>query len=135
MDYPVPYATVHVEDTDCSFLGLFPVENPFAWFFPITCRREEIGTVRTDACGRFCIWIPRFEIDWILRFRRERICFPDIFVKPNLRDILPLLEAQPVRPHINDPDPPPQLTRRGPESLRQAERPARPADRRASHRA
>ena len=24
----VPNATVHVEDTDCSFLGLFPVENP-----------------------------------------------------------------------------------------------------------
>ncbi|MGQ0443877.1 MAG: hypothetical protein ACT4O2_01805 [Beijerinckiaceae bacterium] len=119
VDYPVPFATVHVEDTDCSFLGLFPAENPFAWFFPIFCRREEIGTGRTDACGRFCVWIPRFEIDWILRFRRERICFPDIFVKPNIRDILRLIEEQPVviRPHGPDPDPPPFVTRRGLQSV------------------
>src|SRR5215470_7967310 len=117
VDYPVPFATVHVEDTDCSFLGLFPVENPFAWFFPIICHREEIGSVKTDACGRFCVYIPRFEIDWILRFRRERICFPDIFVKPNIREILRLLEQQPIRPHGPDPDPGPLVTRRGLQSV------------------
>src|SRR5262245_23755809 len=26
IDYPVPYATVHIQDTDCSFLGLFPID-------------------------------------------------------------------------------------------------------------
>src|SRR6185437_14229776 len=36
-ELPVPFATVHVEDTDCSFLCFFPVENPWAWFFPIFC--------------------------------------------------------------------------------------------------
>src|SRR5689334_22525046 len=100
VEYPVPFATVHVEDTDCSFLGFFPVENPFLWLFPISCHREEIGSVKTDACGRFCVWIPRFEIDWILRFRRERICLPDVLVKPNIREILRLLDQPPVlRPH------------------------------------
>ena len=43
----VPNATVHVEDTDCSFLGFFPVEGPFWWlwwwFWPIFCHREEIA--------------------------------------------------------------------------------------------
>src|SRR2546425_1913931 len=72
VDHPVPFATVHVQDTDCSFLWFFPVESPWSWLFPIFCRREELGTVRTDACGRFCVWIPRFDIDWVLRFRIER---------------------------------------------------------------
>src|SRR6187431_2678877 len=56
----VPNATVHVEDTDCSFLGFFPVEGPFIWwwwFWPISCHREEIATTVTDKCGRFCVWI------------------------------------------------------------------------------
>ena len=30
----VPNATVHVEDTDCSFLGFFPVEGPWIWWWP-----------------------------------------------------------------------------------------------------
>src|SRR5215211_6466958 len=37
----VPNATVHIEDTDCSFLGLFPVEGPFIWwwwFWPVFCQ-------------------------------------------------------------------------------------------------
>jgi len=64
---PVPNATVHVEDTDCSFLGYFPEPWPWGWFFPLRCRREEIATVRTDECGRFCVLVPRWEIDRILR--------------------------------------------------------------------
>ncbi len=109
----VPNATVHVEDTDCSFLGFFPVEGPFSWWWwlwPIVCRREELATTMTDACGRFCVWVPRWEIDRILRFRLERICFPEI-VKPSLADILrrlgPIEEAPPFPPRPNPPDPPP----------------------------
>lgn len=74
----MPWATVHVEDTDCSLFGYFPHGWPWSWFLPLLCRREEIATAVTDACGRFCVWIPRWEIDWILRFRREGICLPDI---------------------------------------------------------
>lgn len=122
VEHPVPFATVHVEDTDCSFLGLFPTESPWSWFFPIFCRREEIATVVTDACGHFCVYIPRWEIDWILRFRRERFCFPDIFIKPSIRDILDGLQEVPHIPipkHL--PDPPPFLLKDGGLTLRQAE--------------
>ena len=113
-ELPVPFATVHVEDTDCSFLGLFPVESPWAWFFPIFCHREDIGTTTTDACGNFCVWVPRFEIDWILRFRRERICLPEIFVKPNLAEILRLAEEPAIPPHPI-PDPPPFISKLNPQ--------------------
>ena len=110
----VPNATVHVEDTDCSFLGFFPVEGPWIpwwWLWPISCQREEIATTMTDECGRFCVWVPRWDIDRLLRFRRERICFPDIF-KPTLRDILEDLgpgpiERPPIRVDPNPPDPAP----------------------------
>lgn len=107
----VPNATVHVEDTDCSFLGFFPVEGPFIWwwwFWPIHCHREEIATTRTDRCGRFCVWIPRWDIDRLLRFRLERVCFPEI-VKPTLREVLSeiALERPPIPVDPNPPDPPP----------------------------
>lgn len=106
----VPNATVHVEDTDCSFLGFFPVEGPFWWwwwFWPIFCHREEIATTITDQCGRFCVWIPRWDIDRILRFRHERVCYPYI-VKPSLADLLKEIGPGPVeRPPIKvDPNPP-----------------------------
>jgi hypothetical protein len=111
----VPNATVHVEDTDCSFLGFFPVEGPFFWwwwwFWPIFCHREEIATTMTDECGRFCVWIPRWDIDRILRFRLERVCFPD-FVKPSLADFLKEIgpgpfEQPPIKVDPNPPDPAP----------------------------
>lgn len=110
----VPNATVHVEDTDCSFLGFFPVEGPWIWwwwFWPVFCHREEIATTMTDECGRFCVWIPRWDIDRIIRFRKERICFPEIY-RPTIRDFLDELRPIPVkRPPFpippNPPDPPP----------------------------
>ena len=74
--YPVPFATVQVIDRDCDFWGYFPEGWPWAWLFPIICREEELTSVVTDACGNFCVWIPRFEIEWILRWREERFCFP-----------------------------------------------------------
>ena len=110
----VPNATVHVEDIDCSFLGFFPVEGPFWWwwwFWPIFCHREEIATTMTDECGRFCVWIPRWDIDRILRFRLERVCYPD-FVKPSLADFLKEIgpgpvEQPPIKINPNPPDPAP----------------------------
>src|SRR5690242_7452861 len=64
--YPVPYATVQVEDTDCSLLGYFPPFSNWSWYFPFHCNREVIASARTDACGNFCVWVPRWDIDWVL---------------------------------------------------------------------
>ena len=108
---PVPNATVHVEDTDCSFLGFFPVEGPWFhwwWFWPLFCQREEIATVVTDKCGRFCVSIPRWDIDRLLRFRLERVCFPEIY-RPTIRDLIDILRPKPFPPFPPGPgpDPPP----------------------------
>jgi len=112
-DWGVPGATVHVYDTDVNVFGYFPIGWPFGWFWPFFFRREEIASAVTDACGNFCVWIPRFEIDWVLRWRLERICFPEIFVKPNLRDLLDRLrEVVEIPPHIG-PDPGPLHFLRG----------------------
>ena len=111
VEYPVPYATVRVEDTDCSLLGYFPISARWSWFFPFHCRRETIATAVTDECGRFCVWIPRWDIDWVLRFRRERICFPIIFERPSLRDILEELIPERIPLPIPQPDPGPLATR------------------------
>jgi hypothetical protein len=89
VEYPVPFATVNVQDTDCDLLGYFPEASPWAWHFPIFCRRETIATVTTDQCGDFCVWVPRFEIEWIRRWRELRLCFPIIFNRPILKDLIP----------------------------------------------
>jgi hypothetical protein len=107
IEYPVAYATVHVEDTDCSLLGYFPVVSPWAWYFPFRCRREVIATVKTDKCGNFCVYVPRWDIDWILRWRRERICFPVIFERPSLADLLDHLIVREPIPFLPKPDPDP----------------------------
>ena len=104
--YGVPNATVYVEDTDCSFLGFFPVEHPWWWLWPITCHREVIATAHTDGCGNFCVFIPRWDIDRILRLRLKRICYPDIF-RPSIRDLVPELVLPPHCVNPNPPDPPP----------------------------
>lgn len=109
IEYPVPYATVHVEDTDCSLLGFFPKDSKWAWYFPFKCRREVIATVQTDECGRFCVWIPRWDIDWIRHFRRIHLCYPIIFERPSIRDlideIIPREYRIPFPPPGPDPDP------------------------------
>ena len=97
-ELPVAYATVEVEDTDCSFFGYFPVAARWAWYFPFRCRREVIATVKTDRCGNFCVYVPRWDIDWILRWRRERVCFPVIFERPTLADLLADLHPLPPVP-------------------------------------
>lgn len=109
-EYPVPFATVYVEDTDCNLISYFPSGHPWVWHFPFLCRREVIATTKTDKCGNFCVWVPRFDIDWILRWRKERICFPIIFHRPSISDFIPKLPpevAGPVWPPIPDPDPGP----------------------------
>lgn len=123
---PVPFATVHVLDADCSFLWFFPIESPWSWAFPIICNYEEIGTVTTDECGRFCVLVPRWDIDWILRWRIERRCAWDVFVKPTIRDLLDELrfpvEERPPRPGPwPEPDPPLLLRKTGGMLIRRAE--------------
>lgn len=106
VDYPVPYATVNVQDTECDLLTYFPLRSPWTWHFPLFCRRETIATVQTDACGNFCVWVPRFEIEWILRWRELRLCYPVIFNRPTLKDLIPPLRETPVRvPGHPDPGP------------------------------
>ena len=114
IEYPVPYATVEVEDTDCDLLGYFPPHYRWGWYFPFRCHREVIATALTDECGHFCVWIPRFDIDWVLRFRRERICFPIIFERPSLQDILQEVIGQHIPIPIPQPDPGPIGPRPGP---------------------
>ena len=110
IEYPVAYATVNVEDTDCSLLGYFPAASKHAWYFPFRCRREIIGTVKTDKCGNFCVYIPRWDIDWILTWRRERLCFPVIFERPTLAHILEELIPRELPPFPKPgPDPAPFL--------------------------
>jgi hypothetical protein len=112
VDYPVPFATVHVEDTDCRLLFYSPPGSLFSWFYPFFCRREEIATTRTDGCGRFCVWIPRWDIDWILTWRAKRICFPIIFQRPSWREILDDFRLIPKPPIPPDPDPGPLAVER-----------------------
>ncbi len=89
VEYGVPFATVFVEDTDSTFLSYFPSGSPYVWHYPTVSRREVIGSTKTDACGNFCVYVPRFDIDWILRWRKERVCYPIIFERPYIGDLLP----------------------------------------------
>ncbi len=102
---PVPFATVHVMDTDCDFLGYFPLHVQWAWLYPLFCHQEQITEVVTDECGHFCVWIPWFDIDWVIRWRLERICFPEIFLPPNLGELLQSAGVLPLPDHGPDPGP------------------------------
>ncbi len=105
--HPVPNATVHVEDTDCNFWGFFPGGSPWVWLYPIFCSREVLTTVRTDECGEFCVYLPYWDIDRILTFRKRRICYLDFF-RPRLRDLPELIPDPPIiRDPRPQPDPPP----------------------------
>src|ERR1700759_4292876 len=41
--YPVPFATVHVLDTECDFWGYFPENWLYSWLFPVRCHTEELA--------------------------------------------------------------------------------------------
>lgn len=103
-DHPVPFATVNVYDTDLGLLGWSPASSPYSWFYPLFHHRELLRTVTTDECGRFCVRIPRWEIDYYLRWRLERKCYLTWLRKPTLRDLLEQREVLPPRP---GPDPGP----------------------------
>jgi hypothetical protein len=100
--YPVPFATVYAEETVCSLLGHFPIGLPWVWFFPFHCWTDVVAETTTDACGNFCVWVPRFMVEWILRFRKERVCFIDLFKRPTIAAILAYLQGHPIGP---DPGP------------------------------
>ena len=106
--HPVPNATVHVEDTDCSFLSRFPSDLGYGWFFPFDCTRETVATTTTNECGEFCVYVPLWDIDRVLDFRRERVCLPEI-VRPRIRDVLerPEVFPDPVNPPEPRPEPRP----------------------------
>lgn len=102
---PVPFATVNVYDTDITGALWSPIGGLDSWFYPLHVHKEKIATVVTDECGRFCVRIPWFDIDHILRFRLERHCYFEWLRKPSIRDIL---ERYQVVPHFPpDPDPGP----------------------------
>jgi hypothetical protein len=108
--YPVPGATVNVIDTDCDWLWYFPIRWPWSWAFPFgRCETETLATTTTDGCGNFCVWVPRFDIDWVLEWRKERICLPEILRRPSIADLLAslahLAEVSPIPVNPNPPDP------------------------------
>lgn len=113
---PVPYATVHVEDTDCNFLFYAPGGYSYVWSYPWGCSTEELATVRTDECGHFCVWIPRWDIDRVVRWRERRFCFPEL-EPPRVIDVVDDLFHEPDdirwpgpgRPHPR-PDPEPEIS-------------------------
>lgn len=74
----VPNATVYVEDTDAGLLWYFPRDWDWGWYLPLWRRREVIATAVTDECGYWCALVPRWDIDRVVRWRRERRCFLDI---------------------------------------------------------
>lgn len=110
LEHPVPGATVYAEDTDCSYMGFFPAGSSWHWLYPFHCHREVIGVAKTDACGRFCVRVPRFDIDWVLRWRLERHCYLKLLRRPSLQDLLEHLGdivVGPEWPPHPDPDPGP----------------------------
>jgi hypothetical protein len=104
---PCPNCTVHVMDTDCDFLFYAPFDYPWLWCFPIWCHQEEWATVVTDECGKFCVLIPRFDIDWVWRWKLQRYCFPEVLQSVSLGDLLTHLNVVAVPPPHIGPDPGP----------------------------
>lgn len=85
---PVPFATVDVYDTELRLLAWSPPGSIFSWLYPFGVRRERLATMTTDERGRFCVWIPRFDVDHYLRWRLERRCYLEWLRKPTLLDVL-----------------------------------------------
>jgi hypothetical protein len=85
---PVPLATVEVYDSELRLLAWSPPGSIFSWLYPFGVRRERIATMTTDERGRFCMWIPRFDVDHYLRWRLERRCYLEWLRKPTLLDVL-----------------------------------------------
>jgi hypothetical protein len=89
---PVPGATVHVYDVDLNFFWWYPNPgHPWGWVYPFfPHRREEIATAKTDECGYFCVNVPYFDIDAVLRWRLRYRCLWDILRKPSVIEAIDL---------------------------------------------
>jgi len=88
---PVPGATVTVFDVDLNLFWWHPHPGPWGWLYPhMHSRKEEIGKTITDKCGYFCLEIPYFDIDAILRWRLRFRCMWEILKPPTIRDALDL---------------------------------------------
>src|SRR5690349_667542 len=105
-ELPVPFATVNVYDVDLRLLSFAPPGIPYNWFYPFGWQREKLATVTTDECGRFCVWVPRFDLDFYFRWRVERRCYLEWLRKPSLEDLLRYRE---ILPPIPDPGPGPKI--------------------------
>lgn len=88
---PVPGATVRVFDVDLNLFWWHPHPGPWGWLYPHKPhRREEIGKTTTDKCGYFCLEIPYFDIDAVLRWRKRFRCMWEILKPPTILDALEL---------------------------------------------
>lgn len=89
---PVPGATVRVYDVDLNFFWWYPTPGlPWGWIFPFfPHRREEIATTKTDECGYFCVNIPYFDIDAVLRWRLRYRCLWEILKRPTVLEAIDL---------------------------------------------
>ena len=105
VEYPVPFATVHVEDTDCGLVWYGPPGWKWGWFYPLFCHREEItrgqdGRVRPVLRLRPLV---RHRLD--PRMEEAPSAFPTVFVRPSIADLTgrngasnPRARAVPPRP-------------------------------------
>lgn len=106
--HPVPFATVDVNNVTCNWYWFSPRSWLYSWAFPFgRCTTELLSEVTADECGNFCVWVPRFDIEWVLRWRKERICLPGVLQRPTVGDILRqhLPQLPPVGPNPPDPQP------------------------------
>jgi hypothetical protein len=103
---PVPGATVRVLDVDFHLWWWYPYPGlPWCWIYPLFPRREEIATIKTDECGHFCVDIPYFDIDAILRWRLRFRCLWETLQRPTVIDaidlgIKPDIQAYPELEHL-----------------------------------
>jgi len=88
---PVPGAIVRVFDVDVNLFWWHPYPGPWGWLYPHKPhRREEISKVATDKCGYFCLEIPYFDIDAVLRWRLRFRCMWEMLKPPTILDALDL---------------------------------------------
>jgi hypothetical protein len=105
-NHPVAGATVNVYNTECDWLWFFPPDWPWSWGFRFGyCTTELIASRVTDSCGRFCVAVPRWDIEFVREWIQERWCFPEILRRPSVQDVLAAQGGAPAPGPGNSPDP------------------------------
>ncbi len=84
---PIGGVVIQIRDVQASFLGFFPREIRWSWFFPLFSASNVMKEVKTDSEGRFSFNIPHWDIERMLRYRRHRVALSEIN-RPTLRNIL-----------------------------------------------